>query len=91
MGVMGIERKPWSYADDAKLRELWETTPSSKLAAIFGRSRNAVIGRAQAHIHYWLKHSKAGVPPQAAIEIEEALNKEVTRHELRPDIFGAQA
>lgn len=46
MGVMGIERKPWSYADDAKLRELWETTPSSKLAAIFGRSRNAVIGRA---------------------------------------------
>ncbi len=51
----------------------------------------AKIGRAQAHIHYWLKHSKAGVPPQAAIEIEEALNKEVTRHELRPDIFGAQA
>lgn len=46
MGVMGIEQKPWSYADDAKLRELWETTPSSKLAAIFGRSRNAVIGRA---------------------------------------------
>ena len=43
---MGIERKPWSYADDAKLRELWETTPASKLAAIFGRSRNAVIGRA---------------------------------------------
>lgn len=48
----------------------------------------AKIGRAQGHVHYWLKHSKAGVPPQAAIDIENALDKKVTRHELRPDIFG---
>lgn len=54
-----------------------------------GQSALAVkIGRAQGHIHYWLKLSKAGVPPQAAIDIENALSRAVTRHELRPDIFG---
>ena len=46
MGVMGIDQKPWSYAHNALLRELWETTPASKIAPLVGRTRNAVIGRA---------------------------------------------
>jgi len=48
----------------------------------------ARIGRAQGHIHYWLNHAKNGVPPHAAIEIEEALDGAVTRQDLRPDIFA---
>lgn len=46
------------------------------------------IGRAQGHVFYWLKHAKDGVPPQAAIDIENALQGAVSRHEIRPDIFG---
>lgn len=48
----------------------------------------AKINRQQGHIHYWLRHAKAGVPPMAAIEIENALEGAVSRHDLRPDIFG---
>ncbi len=47
------------------------------------------IGRAQGHIHYWLKGAKDGVPPLAAIQIEKALGGQVSRKELRPDVFGA--
>lgn len=47
------------------------------------------INRAQGHVYYWLHHAKNGVPPDAAIEIEKALGGAVTRHDLRPDIFGA--
>jgi DNA-binding transcriptional regulator YdaS (Cro superfamily) len=48
----------------------------------------AKINRQQGHVHYWLRHAKAGVPPMAAIDIENALDGAVSRHELRPDIFG---
>lgn len=48
----------------------------------------ARIKRQQGHIHYWLRRAKAGVPPSAAIDIENALHGEITRHDLRPDIFG---
>lgn len=48
----------------------------------------ARINRAQGHVYYWLRHAKNGVPPSVAIEIEAALNGEITRHDLRPDIFG---
>lgn len=46
------------------------------------------IGRAQGHVHYWLRGAKYGVPPHAAIDIENALNGAVSRHDIRPDIFG---
>lgn len=48
----------------------------------------AKIGRKQGHIHYWLRRAKAGVPPSAAIDIENALNGKISRYELCPDIFG---
>jgi len=37
---------PWSAEEDAKLRLLWPDYSSYKLAAVFGRSRMAIIGRA---------------------------------------------
>lgn len=69
-----------------------QPTPLQRaIEAANGQSALArMIGRQQGHIHYWLKHSKEGVPPQAAIDIETALGGAVTRHELRPDIFGPE-
>lgn len=46
------------------------------------------IGRSQQNVAYWLKAKK--VPAEIAIAIEDAVDGEVTRHELRPDIFGAK-
>jgi len=40
----------------------------------------------QGHISYWIKN---GVPANRAIEIETALNGQVTREELCPEIFEA--
>ncbi len=66
-----------------------QTALARAIKAAEGQSALArLIGRSQAHIHYWLKLSKEGVPAQAAIDIETALKGKVTRHELRPDIFG---
>ncbi|MGB3389482.1 MAG: YdaS family helix-turn-helix protein [Pseudaminobacter sp.] len=48
----------------------------------------AKIRRAQGHVYYWLHHAKAGVPADAAIDIEVALSGAITRHDLRPDLFG---
>jgi DNA-binding transcriptional regulator YdaS (Cro superfamily) len=42
----------------------------------------------QQHIHYWLEN---GLSPVQAIPIEQAVNGAVTRHELRPDVFGEKA
>lgn len=44
------------------------------------------IGRSQQNVAYWLKANK--VPAEVAIAIEDAVAGEVSRHELRPDIFG---
>lgn len=55
MGVMGIEQKPWSYAEKAKVRELWETHSASHISArLSGRTRNAVISLAH----------RMGLPPK---------------------------
>lgn len=32
--------------------------------------------------------SERGVPPERVIDVETAVDGEVTRYELRPDIFG---
>ena len=54
-----------------------------------GQSRLAsLIGKSQGHVHYWLRHAKAGVPPDVAIEIDRALDGAVSKQALRPDIFG---
>ena len=37
------------------------------------------------HIHYWLKNS---VSAEACVGIERATHGAVSRHDLRPDLFG---
>lgn len=45
------------------------------------------IGRSQKIVSHWLVRCRGQVPPVMAVLIEKALNGQVTRHELRPDIF----
>lgn len=44
-----------------------------------------ILGKRQSVIWYWLKCGH--VSASAAIPIEEATGGQVTRHELRPDIY----
>lgn len=46
------------------------------------------IGVTQSMVWYWLERSKRGVPAEYVLPIEDATDKAVSRHELRPDIFG---
>lgn len=45
------------------------------------------IGKTQSHVAQWLRRGRVG--PTACIPIEAALDGQVTRYELRPDVFGA--
>lgn len=45
------------------------------------------IGKKQAHVWNWLNRDKI-VPAEAVLAIEHATDGVVTRHDLRPDIFG---
>lgn len=45
------------------------------------------IGKKQAHIWNWLNRDK-DVPAEVVASIEDATGGAVTRHDLRPDIFG---
>lgn len=57
-----------------------------------GQSRLAEkIGRSQQLISYWQKTRKGIVPAECVKDIEDAVKGEVTRHDLRPDIFGENA
>lgn len=47
------------------------------------------IGVTQQRIAYWLHDAKAGVPAEFVVPIEEATD--VSRHRLRPDIFGTNS
>lgn len=47
-----------------------------------------LVGTTQSQIWYWLSRSKRGVPGEFAPKIEDATKGQVTRHDLRPDIFG---
>ena len=38
------------------------------------------------HIYHWLRNR---VPPERCADIERATEGRVTRHDLRPDVFGA--
>jgi len=44
-----------------------------------------ILGRRQSLVWYWLKCGR--VSAAAAIPIEQATGGQVTRHELRPDIY----
>jgi len=56
----------------------------AKLARLLGENVK------QAHIWNWLHRDRAGVPGQYVIPIETATKGQVTRYELRPDIFGEE-
>lgn len=45
------------------------------------------IGVTQSMVWYWLEKAKKGVPAEYVQAIEAATKGEVTRHDLRPDIF----
>lgn len=45
----------------------------------------AALGVEQGHLWYWINK---GVPVKRAIQIEKATRGQITRKELRPDIFG---
>ncbi len=45
------------------------------------------IGASQQLISYWLKKATRGVPAEYVLVIEGATG--VSRHDLRPDIYGA--
>lgn len=46
------------------------------------------IGTTQSQVWYWLTRSKKGVPGEFAPKIEAAVDGKITRHDLRPDVFG---
>jgi len=48
------------------------------------------IKRSPQIVAYWRRAVK-GVPAEVAADIEEAVGGVVTRHELRPDVFGERA
>jgi DNA-binding transcriptional regulator YdaS (Cro superfamily) len=45
-----------------------------------------LIGVKQQHVSYWKKKGRQRVPAQYCAKIEEQTG--VSRHELRPDVFG---
>lgn len=44
------------------------------------------IGKTQSHVAQWLRRGQVG--PTVCIPIEFAVGGQVTRYELRPDVFG---
>lgn len=47
------------------------------------------IGTSQSQVWYWLARSKKGVPAEFVLPIERETG--VSRHELRPDLYPAEA
>jgi len=54
-------------------------------AALQARGLKRVIS--QQIVSYWCS-SASGLPSTYCIDVEEMLNFKVTKHELRPDVFG---
>lgn len=46
----------------------------------------SLIGKKQGHIWNWL-HRDERVPGEVVLDIEKATDFQVTRHELRPDLY----
>ena len=49
-----------------------------------------LIGKRQSHVWNWL-HRDNSIPPSAAILIDTALDSQVTKSQLCPEIFGDAA
>ena len=67
-------------------------TPLEKAVEIAGSQAELArrIGKKQAHVWNWLNRDKE-VPAESVLSIEAATAGKVTRHDLRPDIFGKAA
>ena len=48
------------------------------------------IGKKQGHVWHWLNESKKA-PAEAVLAIEAAIEGQITRHQLRPDIYPQPA
>ena len=57
-----------------------------KVAAVFGGNEGlaSVVGRSRAAPRFWPK----GVPAQYVLKVEAASKGKLSRHDLRPDIYG---
>ena len=44
----------------------------------------------QGHVWYWLEKGQGKVPAEYCAAIELATGGKITRHDLRPDIFGKE-
>lgn len=66
-----------------------EQTALERAIAILGDQSKlaAAIGLKQGHVWHWLRKANKRVPAEHVIKIEEATGGQVTRHELRPDIY----
>ena len=64
-------------------------SPLKKAVAISGgqAALARLLGLKQQHISWWINKSKR-VPAEHVIAIERAVGGAVTRHDLRPDVFG---
>jgi DNA-binding transcriptional regulator YdaS (Cro superfamily) len=49
------------------------------------------LGVSQSLVSYWLNIARRGVPAHQAIAIERVTRRQVTRQQLRPDLFGNAA
>jgi DNA-binding transcriptional regulator YdaS (Cro superfamily) len=46
-----------------------------------------LLGTTQSQVWYWLSRAKRGVPGEYVIPIEQATQSQVTRYDLRPDLY----
>jgi|TARA_R110000822_G_C15317873_1_gene493395 DNA-binding transcriptional regulator YdaS (Cro superfamily) len=61
---------------------------SKAITTVGGQGKLAgLIGKRQGHIGNWLHRDKK-VPAEVCVAIETATGGEVTRYDLRPDVFG---
>ncbi len=65
-----------------------ERTPLDKAIKIAGGQSELArrIGKTQGHISSWRRRGR--VPPEVVLSIEAAVGGQVTRYELRHDIYG---
>jgi len=71
--------------DDAPKAALIRAAELAGGQAALGRK----IGKAQSSVWNWLRAGRC--PPEMAIPIEAAVERKVTRQQLRPDIYPAAA
>lgn len=70
-----------------------QTTIERAVEILGGQSRAAaLLGVSPQAVYLWVRQSHKGkpVPAERVLEIERATNRQVTRHELRPDLYPVE-